>query len=635
MVKFCTNPVLFKIQYINKEVLNTARGISGVIGQAVHNALAVYYGGVDEYSPTNESEAIEFGLKSGMEFLEQYNDGFIEFTKTVPNKQKAQEIFAYCFNSYVAEKPYKTDKEDIVCIEEKLEESVSVEWKGKNVVLPVPLKGYVDKIVRNKKDKKLRVIDYKSVRSFSNPEKIDGVKMIQAIVYYFLSYAVYGEEPYSMIYEEIKYTKNRDGGPQVKEYEIVFEENELFFDFFFRLYEDITKAINGESVFVPNINALFDNEVSIISYIHRLDVEEETANLLKKLKVDNITELLKQKIQTAGNMRKFLKTAEAKFVSAKNLNYSKMQTEEKIEVKLMEFGMRVAFDSKVEGNTVDLYRFNPSIGLKMSKLEGFVKDMEQVVGVSGIRVLAPIPDSSLVGFEVPKKDRVFPELKVEKDGFNLGIGVDIMGNAHKFDIRRAPHMLIAGATGSGKSVFLNSIISQLNSLDSVELHLFDPKMVELSHFSKEKNVIEYESDYLKIGERLSSLVVEMNNRYKTLQEAGVRSIEDFKGKMPYKFIVIDEFGDISNKAIGNLILKLAQKSRACGIHLIIATQRPSTNIITGDIKANFPTKVAFRTAKSIDSMVLLDKAGAEKLLGKGDMLFISDDGEVRLQGFSC
>jgi len=650
---------MFKINYINGDVIDTTKNISGVIGQAFHSAMEVYFTGC----MVDEPEAIKAGLEIGMEFLEKYNDGFIEFSTTVPNKQKAQEILAFAFNAYVTEKKLDKDEEFVSC-EEMIETNVDVEWRGEKLTLPVKLKGYLDKLIR--KDGKLRIRDYKTVRSFSDDDKIDGAKILQAIQYYLLVYAKYGEPPYSMTYEEVKTSRNRDNGPQVREYEIVYENNDLFFDFYFRFYDDVTRAINGEAVFVPNVHTIFDNEVSIIAYINRLDVSEEAAKLMKKMRVETITDLLKKKIQTAGNMRKFLQTAEKKFVSAKNLNYNSMTNEEKIQTKLMEHGMLIQFDSKVEGHSIDLYRFNPSIGLKMSKLLSYVADIEQVVGISGIRVLAPIPNTSLIGFEIPRKDRTFPTLKAEADGFNLAIGVDIMGAGYRFDIRKAPHMLVAGATGSGKSVFLNSIISQLGQLDNVELHLFDPKLVELSRFAKEKNTVQYLSDVEDIYLALDELVKEMNRRYGRLSAAGVRNIQEFTGgNMPYKFIIIDEFGDLTvsdyvlkekvktgqvsrngeektkiektnlSDEISKNILLLAQKARACGIHLVIATQRPSVDIITGSIKANFPTKVAFRTAKAIDSNILIDKPGAEKLLGKGDMLFNSDEGEIRLQGFNC
>jgi S-DNA-T family DNA segregation ATPase FtsK/SpoIIIE len=634
-VKFTTNPIMFKINYINGDRIETTRNISGIIGQAFHSAMDVFYSLKD----TNEQDAIKDGLEAGMEFLANYEEGFVEFSTTVKTKQKAQEIFAFAYNSYVSE--IKKEKEELVACEQVIETDIDVEWNGKKLVLPVPLKGYVDKIVR--RDGKLCIVDYKTTRAFTNEEKIDGQKIIQAVQYYLMVFAEYGEAPHSMIFEEVKVSKNRDGSPQVKRYEIIYKENDQFFDFYFRLYDDMTRAINGEAVFVPNVHTIFDNEVSIVSYIHRLDVSEEASALMKKYKVENITDLLKKKITTAGNMRKLMQSAEKKFVSAKNLNYNKMKIQEKIQTKLMEHGMLIQFEEKVEGYSVDLYQFNPSIGLKMSKLLSYTADIEQVVGVSGVRVLAPIPNTSLIGIEVPRENRKFPKEMPKANGFELAIGANIYGNPYYFDIRKAPHLLVAGATGSGKSVFLNSIISQLAKLPRVDLHLFDPKLVELSNFRSEAK--EYHSDTESIYLALGELVDEMNVRYGRLSEAGVKNIEEYEGDMNYKFVVIDEFGDLTisnikdgkmslSKEILKSLLLLAQKSRACGIHLIIATQRPSTKIITGDIKANFPTKVAFRCAKSIDSQVVLGEGGAEKLLGKGDMIFSSDDGDERLQGFN-
>lgn len=664
MVKFSTNPFMFKVKYLNGDHIDTGHNASSVVGKAFHIALQAYY----ESKKDPDKDEIKIGLEEGMKYLDEYNDNYITFNDTYPNKQKIQETFAFTYNTYVTEKDDAGER--IVSTEEEIQTSVRVEWRGKELELPVPLKGFIDKIIEEEIKEKLElvVIDYKTTRAFSDPDKIDGAKIIQAIQYYFLVYAYYGRAPYSMRYEEVKTTKNSGknaGQPQMKEYEMVYAENDLFFDFYFRFYEDMTRAINGEAVFVPNINDFYDNEVALIAYTYRLDEPEEKAKMMKKMRVENITDLLKKKIENAGSMRKFLMTAEKNFISAKNLNYNAMKQEEKIQTKLMEHGMLLKFDSKIEGHTVDLYQYTPSIGLKMSKLKSYVADIEQVTGASGIRILAPIPNTTMVGFEIPRKVRTFVKDKPATDGFKLAMGLDIMGNEYRFDIRKAPHMLIAGATGSGKSVFLNSLIDQISQNDKIELHLFDPKMVELAQFAK--NSLEYCTDTEEIHLAISRLVTEMNERYKKLSQAGVRNIEEYKGKMKYKVVVIDEFGDLvmSNITVekevetkekyktGELkgqfktkiektnlsdeisrnILLLAQKARACGIHLIIATQRPSVDIITGTIKANFPTKVAFRTAKATDSQVLLDESGAEKLLGKGDMIFSSDDGQIRLQGY--
>ena len=357
------------------------------------------------------------------------------------------------------------------------------------------------------------------------------------------------------------------------------------------------------------------------------------AKAMKKAQVNNITALLKKKIHNAGNMRKFMRTVEKKFISAKKLNYKNMKNNEKITTKLMEFGMMLSYEGKVIGNAVTLYKFTPSIGLKMSKLMGYIKDIEQVLGVSGVRILAPIPNTDMVGFEVPKKERVFLNNIPEPKGLDLAIGQDIYGNDYYFDIQEAPHILVAGASGSGKSVFLNSIISQLIKVDNVELHLYDPKRVELIQYKKQAKT--YQSEAENIALELMNLVDEMEKRYKFMEENSLRKMD---GKMPYKIIVIDEFGDLTigsnfGKEILHNITILAQKARAAGMHIILATQRPSTDVVTGTIKNNFPTKIAFRMAKAVDSQVV-GVEGAEKLLGKGDMIFSSDKEDVRLQGYN-
>lgn len=662
MILLGSNPVMCKIKYINRQTIDSTTSISAVVGSAFHKALETYYGGNDELAITSEDEAIRLGLQTGLSFLEHYNDGWIKYTTTIPNKQKAQEVLAFLFGSYVKEVPYNNGDE-IIATEEKFEEMVEVEWRGKDISLPVKLKGYPDKVVR--KDGRIKIVDYKSVAYFSKPDKIDGAKIIAAVHYYFLVYAKYGVEPYSMIYEEVKNTPNRDKSAQVQKYEIVYAENELFFDFYFRYYEDVTRALNGEMVYLPNVHAMFDGDISIIAYAHRLDQEEEVAKQMKKLKVENITDLLKKKIHSARSMKKFLATVERDFISAKNLNYAKMKNEEKIQTKLMEHGLMVQYDSKVDGHAYELYRYTPSIGLKMSRVENYVADVEQALGMSGVRILAPIPGTSWVGFEVPKQKRTFPSGKAQNDGYKLAIGVDVLGVPYLFDITTAPHLLVAGSTGSGKSVFLSSLINQLARVPDTELHLFDPKRVELAHHRKDKGVVEYAWAPNTIHDGLCALVEEMEARYEQLVKKGVKNISEYPG-MPRKFVVIDEFGDLIvqkhtretpevtgvytrgqyagqekvkitkediSQGISDSILTLAQKARAAGIHLIITTQRPSVDIISGTIKSNFPTKAVFRTAKAIDSQVVLDENGAEKLLGMGDMIFTSHEGTVRLQGY--
>lgn len=674
MSLFCTNPILFQIKYVQGEWYDTATSVSFVIGNAFHRAMQVYYGGVDDLPISNEAEAIEYGLKAGVEFIESYNDGFVNYNTQVPCKAKAIELFTFGFNSYVKEMPYNNG-EKLLLAEEKLEGLVNIEWKKKQLALPVKLKAYPDKVVR--KDGKIIVKDYKTCRSFSDPDKVDGKKIIQAVALYLLVYSELEEAPYSIVFEEVKLTKNRDGSPQVRQYEMVFDKNILYFDFFFRLYEDITNALNGHAVWPPNLDALFDNEIALISYIHRLDQTEEMAKQMKRHRVDNVTDLLKRKIQTANSIKALNKALEAKFVSAKQINYDKMQNHEKIHTKMLEHGIALKYDSTLTGSSFDLYCYEPAIGVKMSKLKAYTADIEQVLGVSGIRILAPIPNTSLVGIEAPKKHRIYPGIAPKATGINLPIGVDVHNNPQYIDLKTAPHMLIAGTTGSGKSILLRSLLSSIGT--SADLWLIDPKMVELSDIPCKRYADSIE-DTVAMLKDLTDL---MDKRYRNIKGKG----REWTGKRTV--VVIDEYADLVMQSkegvdvwnfckrhsewnettllkllktkrklrvkeqelvddiqcckdckhtyqppVADSVVRLAQKGRAAGIHLIVATQRPSVDVITGLIKANFPTRIALRTASEIDSKVVLDEPGADKLLGKGDLILKNEEGVQRLQGYS-
>ncbi len=675
--KFSTNPLMFKVNYMNGDQIETTSSPTNVIGKAVHRALGSYLGGGEIPAPANEGEAIKFGHGVGIDYLKGYSDGFIEYSETIDNRAKLDEKFAFAFFGYLKDANLKKDVKEILLVEKMLQHKVEVDGK----ILPIPLKGSADLVYRDLENH-IIIKDHKFTTKFSNPDAIDGAKLIQAAINYFLVYAELKEAPHSMVFSEYKITENRDKSPQIREYEIVFDEHPLVFQFFYRFYEDMTNALMGHQVYVPNLYAIFDREVSILAYIHRLDVDEERDKAFKKLKVDNITDFLKKKIEKDGAMKKYLETVTQKFISAETLNYKSMTIEERIKMKLAEHGLSVDFHSKVVGCSVTQYRFEPSIGLKMSKIESYVKDIEQVVEVSGIRILAPIADSGLVGFEVPNKARTFPGAAPAAKGFQVPVGVDLMGDALYVDLRETPHVLIAGATGSGKSVCMSNIIQNVLTIPNSEVHLIDPKMVELAPFASQAET--YNHDPEKIEELLKGLVSGMNDRYRKLQAAGVRNVLNYKKVMPYQFIFIDEFADLImnsrqikakrkatnsvNKIIvkeakkldpalakkkmreiqdgledltgfgcEDLIMLLAQKGRAAGIHVVMATQRPSVNIINGSIKANFPTRIAFRTSTSTDSQVIIDQAGAEKLLGKGDMLLLDPGrcGLQRLQGYNA
>jgi len=633
MALFSSNPLMFRITYINRDRIETTTNASMVLGKAFHHAIDMFFK-VDDKDP------IKIGLEEGLQFIEEYPEGFIKWSKTIPDKQTMKTKFSIAYNDRV--KQLKKDK-SFIDSERVMEHDVDVEWNGKRVSLPIRLKGVTDRIYRDEKGR-IVIEDDKVCYSFSDPDKIDGKKILQAIQYYFLVYAEFSEEPYKMTFVETKYTGEANKGDRTVSYDIIYSENTLFFDFYLRFYSDTVKALMGEQVFLPNVDTLFDNEISIIAYTQRLDLPEEKAKQEKKYKVDNITDILKKDVSLMKNMRTLQKSVERSLAEYKNIDYSKMQNHEKIGTKFMEYGIILKYDSSIVGNTFTQHRFTPSIGVKMKSLNSYCADLEQTLGISGVRIVAPIPDTSFIGIEVPNKERTFTSLESikignEKDGIPIGIGIN--GDILRLTLDEMPHMLVAGTTGSGKSVFINTVIrSILSQHDLQSLYLIDPKLVELSEFVEEATSIAYTPKDSII--MLNGIATTMDKRYKEMQKKGCKKYSD--AGMRKIVCVIDEFADLmlqsrekdKGTSIENLIVRIAQKGRAAGIHLIIATQRPDSDIITGLIKANFPTKVAFATSSEINSRIIIDESGAEKLKGKGDALVYNPKftGLQRIQAFN-
>lgn len=623
--RFSTNPIMFKINAINGDVIETTSTASNVLGRAAHKAMQTYFGANPEVAtPVDEAEAIKLGYEVGRAFLDSYSDGLMHWNKAIPDRAKLGERFSFAYFEYIKALGHDPKKQETLFAEKMLKHRIAVDGHD----LPVPLKGSADWVYRE--DGKIKLLDHKFTSMHSGDEKIDGAKLLQAAFNYFLVFAETGEAPYSITFAECKFTQNQDkSAPQVKRFTILYEDVPLMFDLFYRFYADVTDALLGKMVYVPNLNALYDNEVSLLAYIHHLDDTEERAKQLKKMKVDNITDFLRKKITRSKSLHKFMETTAQKFVSAATLNYATMTTEEKIKMKLAEYGIGLEFDSKTVGSAVTLYRYEPSIGVKMTKIEQYGKDIELVTASPGVRILAPIPGTETVGFEVPNKKRTFLGAAPKARLARIAVGVDVQGNTQYIDLREAPHVLIAGATGSGKSVLLNSMLAALGG--SVELWLMDPKQVELQDVEAKR----YADDPDTIVADLKDLIRIMEDRYSQMKKAHQKK---WTGELILN--VIDEYGDLMLSKRGNeiegLILKLAAKARASGIHIILTTQSPRVTVVTGSIKANFPTRIALKTSSAKDSEVILGVGGAEKLCGKGDLLLIrSTEPEiVRLQGFA-
>ena len=349
----------------------------------------------------------------------------------------------------------------------------------------------------------------------------------------------------------------------------------------------------------------------------------------------------------------------------KDDNVVLQETAEHLQQVMEDFGVNATVVNASRGPAVTRYEVQPAHGVKVSKILALADDIKLNLAVADVRIEAPIPGKAAVGIEVPNKENstvMFRELveskefREHKSKIAFAVGKDIGGNIMVSDIAKMPHLLIAGATGSGKSVCINTLIMSIlykARPDEVKLIMIDPKVVELSAYNGIPHLlIPVVTDPKKAAGALNWAVAEMMGRYNQFAELNVRNIEGYnekidsikdipddnkREKMPQIVIIVDELADLMMVAPGEVedaICRLAQLARAAGIHLIIATQRPSVNVITGLIKANMPSRIAFSVSSSVDSRTILDMGGAEKLLGKGDMLYKPQDYQkpARLQG---
>lgn len=346
-----------------------------------------------------------------------------------------------------------------------------------------------------------------------------------------------------------------------------------------------------------------------------------------------------------------------------------MGNQKRIKQTLESFGISIASIKATVGPTITLYEVIPDTGVRISKIKNLEDDIALNLSALGIRIIAPMPGKGTIGIEVPNKDpqivsmqSVVASRKFQESKYDLPVvlGKTITNEIFMFDLCKMPHLLVAGATGQGKSVGLNAVITSLlyrKHPSELKFVLVDPKMVEFGIYSElerhylaklpdaDKAVI---TDCTKVIMTLNSICKEMDDRYELLMKAHVRNIKEYNGKfisrhlnpekghkfMPFIVVIIDEFGDLimqAGKEIETPIARIAQKARAVGIHMIIATQRPSTNIITGIIKANFPARMAFRVMQMVDSRTILDAPGANQLIGRGDLLFSQGGDTNRVQ----
>ena len=334
-------------------------------------------------------------------------------------------------------------------------------------------------------------------------------------------------------------------------------------------------------------------------------------------------------------------------------------TASKLQKTLYSFGVSAKVENVSVGPAITRYELKPAEGVRVSKIANLADDIALNLAAETIRIEAPIPGKQAVGIEVPNKEKEAvhlrevlesPQFQDSESKLTIALGKDVAGNIQLADIAKMPHVLIAGSTGSGKSVCINTIITSIiykSKPSEVKMVMVDPKVVELSVYNGIPHLlIPVVTDPKKAAGALAWAVQEMDNRYNLFAQKGVRDLKGYNkaiekeegtGKLPQIVIIVDELADlmmVAAKDVEEAICRLAQKARAAGMHLVIATQRPSVDVITGLIKANVPSRIAFAVSSQVDSRTILDSVGAEKLLGKGDMLFFPSGAPkpVRVQG---
>lgn len=657
---FLGNRYKFFLQYVLK-TYKWKSSVAALVGKAGHMAIEAHYKGA----------SIDAAIAHGLNYITAIPDEEVKWGKT-GSREDAIQTYTQAINAFFAEMPGPDQLGETVFVEEQITElmtAVPELTAGENYEFAIPIKAVADHVGKLPNGD-IVGNDWKFVKSYTDPEAEKATRLMQALFNFHAIRARLGKDPIRYTYWECKTSKNKDGAPQVQAWTVDFEqmkrEQPEYFATFYRLYDAVTKELCRDDVqFLPNIADQWDGDETFALFTG------ETFGIDRPVAVARKT--------AEAQEWKPKNYVESPVNSADNINVT---DEEKVRMKLGEFGLAVSMQETRHGLNVTQYTMKPSRGVRMSQFEAHANDIALALKAETVRIEAPIPGTDTVGIEVPAKDRRFVDLDADviatADGTRLPIGVDVTGATFALDLTEAPHLLVAGATGSGKSVFLNAIIktlSEVNTPEALQFVLIDPKRVELAQFRDIPHLLcppIYEVEEAR--KALRWLCNEMEERYMLLEDFGARNLREYNANAPESLpvivVVIDEFADLVlqsksaamsksrkrkkvvtkrkgkviteveieglNDPAEDLIVRLAQKARAIGIHLVLGTQRPSVDVVTGLLKANFPTRVAFATASEVDSRVILDQTGAETLLGKGDMLVMAPGvrGLKRLQGFN-
>lgn len=598
---FLNNQIQFKKRYIAK-VYDDPSSPSMVVGSAMHKMI----------EQRMKGQSFETALEAGLQAIENVADYEIEYGKT-GSREKIIEQYQKLSTTVINELP---TYDNVLAVEDKIECNLSVMNKK------IPMKGYID-IVLDSGDS-LEVIDWKSVTNYSDEETENWSYIIQGWIYSKLAEYKYKKPVSRVVFKEIKKTINRDGQPQIKDYVLNAENLAEADDIMGRVIKSVSDYTdNPDATYFPNPRDMMNGAQSmhIVAQMEGITVRT---------------------VHTTERREKF---APVNTVVADDIAQEGGSETERIMAKLNEFGVGGRIDETIKSNTVDTYILKPNRGVRMSKLAGLGDDLSLALGSEAVRVIAPIYGTQTVGIEVPH-EQSFPTFDGKGSSHQIPIGVDTMNNVIYDDIAKMPHMLIGGQTGSGKSVFLRNIIQ---SLTNCHIDIIDMKGLDFEDLSK--NIVSEVGRSLELIQCLSEL---MDGRYK-----------DKKTDAKRRVLIIDEYADLvmqtgkevryridgykkngepimkqytydTRKELETNLARILQKGRAANINVIIATQRPSADIVAPIIKANCPVKACLRVATAKNSEIILDESGGERLLGKGDMLYLGSGmiKPVRVQCFS-
>lgn len=583
LICFLNNPIQFKKRYIAK-VYDDPKSPALVVGSAIHTMV--------EHKLKGETP--EAAVQAGLEAIENVADYEINYGKT-GSRQKMLDTYQALTTSVLNELP---DYQNIIDVEGKLDAEVSISGKK------IPMTGRID-LVRDLGDGTIEILDWKSVTSYSAEDEENYKYVIQAWFYVSLAELKYGKPVSRVVFQEIKKTLNRDGSPQIRSYVLtrdqILEANNVVGRVAKEVYEYIS---DPNAKYFPNPSDMMNGRQSFEIYAQLQGTTIRTVH--------------------ATEMRE--KFAPVNTVVAEDIVKGDGSETERIMAKLAEFGIGGKIDQVISSNAVQTYMLKPNRGVSMAKISKMGDDLALALGSEAVRVIAPIYGTQTVGIEVPKEQE-FPVCNDSLPGTKIPIGVDTMNNVVYDDISNMPHMLIGGQTGSGKSVFIRNIIL---SLEGCDITIVDCKMIDFADL--DGTVCEVITEREDAIEHINHLVRLMDQRYR-------QRVKNPKRKV----LILDEYADLTmgldkeeRKDFEQSLCRLLQKARAASINVIIATQRPSADIVAPIIKANCPVKACLRVSTAKNSEIIIDEAGGEKLLGKGDMLYLGSGKvkPVRLQCFA-